>query len=204
MLFGFTYKAFGRSSNTTIMWHTVAMIRLTSSLTIESNWMTSLWGSYAIQNQCFCLTKRTKHFRKQLYATWVTNNWGKLPFVIIVTWRENIEGQPTLIVINICDSERGYQYFFVSSKSMTPTTLWTPSANFSKKDQINNRKIHIYFVFFGEIGLSRHVPISSINFFRQNIRQSNQRGHHLQIFSSQSSPHSGNDRIMLHGLAKTI
>lgn len=36
MLFGFTYKAFGRSSNTTIMWHTVAMIRLTSSLTIES------------------------------------------------------------------------------------------------------------------------------------------------------------------------
>lgn len=204
MLFGFTYKAFGRSSNTTIMWHTVAMIRLTSSLTIESNWMTSLWGSYAIQNQCFCLTKRTKHSRKQLYATWVTNNWGKLPFVIIVTWRENIEGQPTLIVINICDSERGYQYFFVSSKSMTPTTLWTPSANLSKKDQINNRKIHIYFVFVGEIGLSRHVPISSINFFRQNIRQSNQRGHHLQIFSSQSSPHSGNDRIMLHGLAKTI
>lgn len=85
MLFGFTYKAFGRLSNTTIMWHTVAMIRLTSSLTIESNWMTSLWGSYAIQNQCFCLTKRTKHSRKQLYATWVTNNWGKLPFVIIVT-----------------------------------------------------------------------------------------------------------------------
>lgn len=82
---------------------------------------------------------------------------------------------------------------------MTPTT----SANLSKKDQINNRKIHIYFVFVGEIGLSGHVPISSINVFRQNIRQSNQRGH-LQIFSSQSSPHSGNDRIMLHGLAKTF
>lgn len=32
--------------------------------------------------------------------------------------------------------------------------------------------------------MSRHVSISSINVFRQNIRQSNQRGH-LQIFSSQ-------------------
>lgn len=42
MLPGFTYKAFGRSSNTTIMSHAGTMIRLTSSLTVKSNWKNEL------------------------------------------------------------------------------------------------------------------------------------------------------------------
>lgn len=59
------------------------------------------------------------------------------------------------------------------------------------------------FVFVGEIVLSRHVLISSINVSRQTIRQSSQRGH-LQMFLYKTSPHPGNDRIMLHGLATAI
>lgn len=43
--------------------------------------------------------EETKHSRKQLNATSATKNWQKIPFVITVKWRENLEVQLIVTVI---------------------------------------------------------------------------------------------------------
>lgn len=116
-----------------IMWHIVATRPLTCLSTIWSNSKGAFWTCCVIPNRWICPRKRQKLYNKRLYVTSSMENWGTIPFVITVTWRENFVVQLIVPLTWIIGYMSEFPYSFRTSKATTLTTLWMPSASLNIK-----------------------------------------------------------------------